>query len=130
MEALGVEVLLAGQVEGKPGMVSGRDIEFAQKDAREFAQRNNGFYVDQFNNFSNLKAHFVTTGPEIWADLSEIEAFVATVGSGGVLIGNSRFLKAKNSHVRCIAVEPAEAAILKTGREKTQNILFKEPDIV
>lgn len=74
--------------------------------------------MSQFNNFSNLKPHFVTTGPEIWTDLPEIEAFVVTVGSGGAFIGTSRFLKAKNSHIRCIAVEPAEAAILKTERMK------------
>ncbi len=118
IKALGADVLLADQVDGKPGMVTGRDIEFAQKIAREYAQKNNGFYVDQFHNISNIKAHLVTTGPEIWSDLPEIDAFIAAVGSGGTFIGTSQFLKSKNPRIRCVAVEPADAAILKTGRIK------------
>ncbi len=116
IKALGADVLLTEQVDGKQGMVTGRDIEYTSKIAKEYAQKNKGFYVDQFNNPSSLKAHFETTGPEIWADLPGIDAFVASVGTGGTFLGTSKFLKLKNSKIRCIAVEPANAAILKTGK--------------
>ncbi len=116
LTALGAEVILTDQVDGGPGMVTGKDIKYASMFAKEFALKNNGFYVDQFNNPSSIKAHFETTGPEIWADLPEIDAFVASVGSGGTFIGTSQFLKSKNPKIRCIAVEPATAAMLKTGK--------------
>lgn len=115
LKALGTEVILTEQIDGTTGMVTGRDIEYASKIAEEYAHNNKGFYVDQFNNPSSVKAHFMTTGPEIWEDLPEIDAFVASVGSGGTFIGTSRFLKSKKSNIKCIAVEPANAAILKTG---------------
>ncbi len=118
IRALGADVLLTDQVDGKPGMVTGKDIDYASGVAREVAQQNKGFYVDQFNNPSGVKAHFVTTGPEIWADLPEIDVFVTSVGTGGTFLGISRFLKSRNKEIRCIAVEPADAAILKTGTVK------------
>ena len=115
LKALGAEVILTDQIDGGPGMVTGKDIEYASKFAREFALEKKGFYVDQFNNPSGVKAHFETTGPEIWADLPEIDAFVASVGSGGTFVGTSQFLKSKNPKIQCIAVEPVNAAILKRG---------------
>lgn len=118
IKALGADVLLTDQVDGTPGMVTGQDIDYASKIARDYAQENGGFYVDQFNNPSGLKAHFETTGPEIWADLPGIDAFVASIGTGGTFLGTSKFLKSKNSKIRCIAVEPVNAAILKTGKVK------------
>jgi len=115
IKALGADILLTDQVDGTKGMVTGKDIDYASTIAREYAQKNQGFYVDQFNNPSGLKAHFETTGPEIWMDLPKIDAFVASIGTGGIFLGTSKFLKSKNSKIRCIAVEPANAAILKTG---------------
>jgi len=82
----------------------------------EHASSRNGFYVDQFNNPSSIKAHYETTGPEIWEDMSEIEAFVMAIGSGGTFLGASQFLKNKNNKIKCIAVEPENASILKTGK--------------
>lgn len=115
LKALGAEILLTKQVDGMPGMVTGNDIAYAGEVAKEYAAKNNGFYVDQFNNPSNVLAHFSTTGPEIWNDLPEVEAFVASVGSGGTFVGTSKFLKSQNRSIKCIAAEPENAAILKTG---------------
>lgn len=119
MKAFGAELLLTKQVDGTPGMVTGKDIAYAGEVAKEYAIKNNGFYVDQFNNPSNVLAHYNTTGPEIWNDLPEIEAFVASIGSGGTFVGTSRFLKSKNENIKCIAAEPENAAILKTGIVKS-----------
>lgn len=116
LKALGAEVKLTDQVDGKKGMVTGKDIEYASKIAKEFSDEKRAFYVDQFNNPSSVKAHYDTTGPEIWSDLSEIDAFVASIGSGGTFSGTSQFLKSKNNNIKCIAVEPEKAAILKTGK--------------
>lgn len=124
LKALGAEIVLTEQVDGKPGMVTGRDIENAAAVARQITLERKGFYVDQFNNLSCFNVHFNTTGPEIWNDLSEIDVFIASVGTGGTFIGTSRFLKSKNKNIRCIAVEPANAAILKTGKViNTQHII-------
>ncbi len=115
LEALGSEVLLTEQIDGKEGMVTGKDIKFASQIALDLAIEKDGFYVDQFNNPSSVKAHFETTGPEILKDLNSIDAFVACVGSGGTFMGVSKCLKSKNSEIKCIAVEPENSAILKTG---------------
>ena len=116
LTALGSEIVLTEQVDGEPGMVTGKDIESASDTAKKIARERNGFYVDQFNNLSGVKAHFETTGPEIWEDLKEIDVFIACVGSGGTFIGTSKYLKTKNKNIRCIAVEPENAAILKTAK--------------
>ncbi len=119
LKALGADILLTKQVDGTPGMVTGKDIENAAVIAKEYALNNNAFYVDQFNNPSSVLAHYNTTGPEIWKDLPEIDAFVAAVGSGGTFIGTSKFLKSKNHGIKCVAVEPENAAILKNGFVKS-----------
>lgn len=116
LKALGAEVILTKQVDGTPGMVTGKDIRYAGEVAKEFAKENNAFYADQFNSPSCISAHYNTTGPEIWNDLPEVDAFVAIVGSGGTFIGASQFLKEQNPDIKCIAVEPENAAILKTGK--------------
>ena len=118
LKALGAEVLLTDQIDGTPGMVTGKDIEFASEYAKKIADEKNGFYVDQFNNLAGVKAHYKTTGPEILRDLPEIEAFVASVGSGGTFTGTSKYLKEQNPSIKCIAVEPEHAAILKSGSVK------------
>ena len=118
LKALGAEVLLTDQIDGIPGMVTGKDIEFASGFAKKMADEMYGFYVDQFNNLSGVKAHYKTTGPEILRDLPEIEAFVASVGTGGTFTGTSKYLKEQNPSIKCIAVEPENAAILKSGSVK------------
>jgi cysteine synthase len=124
IKALGADVFLTEQVDGRTGMVTGKDITYAAQVAKEIAQKEKGFYVDQFNNPSGIMAHFNTTGPEIWNDLPEIDAYVASIGTGGTFIGTSKYLKSRNKKIKCIAVEPERAAILKTGRvENPQHII-------
>jgi cysteine synthase len=125
LKALGAEIVLTEQVDGKPGMVTGKDIEKAANVAKQITIERKGFYVDQFNNPSCFNAHFNTTGPEIWNDLKEVDVFMASVGTGGTFIGTSRYLKSKNKNIRCIAVEPANAAILKIGKVINTNHIIQ-----
>ena len=99
-------------------MVTGKDIEYSSEVAKNLAIEKNGFYVDQFNNPSSIKAHFESTGPEIFTDLPEIDVFITSIGSGGTFLGTAKYLKSKNKNIKCIAVEPENAAILKTGNVK------------
>jgi cysteine synthase A len=119
LKALGANVLMTKQVDGAPGMVTGNDVAHAAAVAKAYAKENGAYYVDQFNNPSCVTAHYNSTGPEIWQDLPQIEAFVSTIGSGGTFLGTSQFLKLKNKDIQCIAVEPENAAILKTGAVKS-----------
>ncbi len=113
LEALGAEVVLVPQVDGRPGRVTGADIAAATERAIEIASERGAFYVDQFNNPSCVRAHEDGTGPEIWAALGDaLDAFVAAVGTGGTFVGASRFLKSQRPGVRCVAVEPEGAEVL------------------
>lgn len=115
LRAFGAEIVLTEQVDGEPGKVTGKDIAHASQIAKDIAKKRNGFYVDQFNNISGINAHFETTGPEIWNELPNVDVFIASIGTGGTFTGTSKFLKSKHKNIRCIAVEPQNAAIIKTG---------------
>ena len=116
LNAFGAEIILTKQVDGSLGMVTGADIALAVDVAKDFAQNRNAFYADQFNNPSCIEAHFNHTGPEILRNLPEADVFIASVGSGGTFIGTSKYLKSVNPTIKCIAVEPENSAILKTGK--------------
>ena len=108
MKAYGAELVLT---EGSKGMKGA--IAKAEELAKETP---NSFIPGQFVNAANPKAHFETTGPEIFADTDgEVDIFVAGVGTGGTVTGVGQFLKSKKPEVRVVAVEPKSSAVLSTG---------------
>ena len=109
MSAYGAELVLT---PGAGGMSAA--IAKAEELAREIP---NSFIPDQFGNPANAKAHFTTTGPEIWRDTEgNIDFFVAGVGTGGTITGTGEFLKAQKPSVQVIAVEPAKSPLLSGGQ--------------
>lgn len=108
MKAYGAELVLT---DGSLGM-SGA-IEKAEELRREIP---NSIIAGQFTNYSNVKAHFETTGPEIYNDTDgKVDIFVAGVGTGGTVTGVGKYLKSKNKDVKIVAVEPASSPLLSTG---------------
>lgn len=113
LENLGAKGVLVEQVNGVPGNVTGRDIARAAQIAAEIAAESKAFYVDQFNRAGSVLAHYENTGNEIWRQLEgKVDAFVATVGSGGTFVGVAKRLKTANPNVKCFAVEPSGAEVL------------------
>ena len=108
ISAYGAEIVLT---EGKMGMKG------AIAKAKELAESNkNSFIPSQFTNQSNPKAHFETTGPEIWEDMDgNIDYFVAGVGTGGTISGVGKYLKSKNPKIKITAVEPSTSPVLSKG---------------
>jgi cysteine synthase A len=114
MRALGANVVLIDQVEGTPGNVTLADVTAAETRGLEMVKETGAYYVDQFNNDNNSDAHFETTGPEIWRQTGgKVDAFLATVGTAGTFMGVSRFLKSKNENIKCFAVEPEGAEVIR-----------------
>ena len=108
IKAYGAEIVLT---EGSKGMKGA--IAKAEELAKEIP---NSFIPGQFVNKANPKAHFETTGPEIYEDTDgKVDIFVAGVGTGGTVTGVGEYLKSKNSNIKVVAVEPATSAVLSTG---------------
>ena len=108
MRAYGAEVVLTPGAQGMTGAIA--------KAEALAAELPDSFIPGQFVNPANAKAHFETTGPEIFADTDgKVDVFVAGVGTGGTITGVGRYLKAQNPAVRVVAVEPASSPLLSKG---------------
>lgn len=109
LKAYGAEIVLTEGSKGMSGAIA---------KAKELVATIEGAYLPaQFDNQANAKAHYETTGPEIWRDTNgRIDIFVAGVGTGGTLTGTAKYLKEQNPDIEIVAVEPADSPVLSEGR--------------
>ena len=115
LKSYGAEIVLTEGAKGMKGAIEKAD-ELA-------ANTPNSFIPGQFVNPANPRAHFLTTGPEIYSDLGgDIDIFIASVGTGGTLSGTGKYLKSKNPDIKVIAVEPQGSPVLSEGRAGAHKI--------
>ncbi|XP_051125318.1 cysteine synthase 2 [Andrographis paniculata] len=85
-----------------------------------------GFFADQFENLANFRAHYEDTGPEIWQQVGgKLDAFVAAAGTGGTVAGVSRFLKEKNSAVKCFLIDPPGSGLFN---KVTRGVMYTKEE--
>ena len=109
LKAYGAEIVLTEGSKGMSGAI--------EKANELVAELEGAFLPAQFDNPANAKAHYETTGPEIWEDAEgQVDIFVAGVGTGGTLTGTAKYLKEQNANIKVVAVEPADSPVLSEGR--------------
>ena len=115
IKAYGAELVLTEGTKGMKGAIA---------KAEELHQQIEGSIIPgQFTNPANPKAHFATTGPEIWEDLDgKVDVVIAGVGTGGTVTGIGEFLKSKNPDLHVVAVEPASSPVLSKGESGAHKI--------
>lgn len=117
MKAFGAKVILTE---------AAKTIEYSRTLAEEMAEKEGYFILNQFANPDNYGAHYKTTGPEIWqATEGKITHFVASMGTTGTIMGNSRYLKAQNPDIQIIGVQPEEGASIPGIRKWSPEFLPK-----
>ena len=118
LKAYGAEIVLTSAEKGMSGA-----IEKAEELHREIKT---SFIAGQFDNPSNAKAHYESTGPEIWKDTEgNLDLFISCVGTGGTITGTGKYLKEMNPEIKIVAVEPKNSAVLsgnKAGAHGIQGI--------
>jgi cysteine synthase A len=123
LAALGAELVLTPRDEGTAG---------ARKKMREILEEHpEYFYLGQHTNPSNPRAHYLTTGPELWKDTEgRIDVLVAGLGTGGTICGSGKFLKEKKREVRLVAVEPFESPYISQGVFRPHRMMGTAPGFV
>lgn len=115
LKAYGAEIVLTDGTQGMAGA-----IEKAKKLVEQIP---GSFLPGQFENPANARAHFETTGPELWRDTDgNIDVFVSAVGSGGTITGTGQYLRQQKPEIRIIAVEPETSPVLSGGTAGTHKI--------
>jgi cysteine synthase A len=123
LKAFGAQLVLTPATQGTKG---------ARKKLKEIlAEHPEYFYVGQHVNPSNPKAHYLSTGPEIWKDTEgQVDILVAGLGTGGTICGAGRYLKEKKPGIRLVAVEPEESPVISQGIFRPHRIMGTAPGFV
>jgi cysteine synthase A len=123
LKAFGAELVLTPATEGTAGA--------RRKLKQILAEHPDYFYVGQHVNPSNPKAHYRTTGPEIWKDTNgQVDVLIAALGTGGTICGAGRYLKERKPEVKLIAVEPAESPFISKGIFRPHRMMGTAPGFV